>query len=648
MKIETLFIPESCNNYTFDGRDIIKNLSKVNIFIGSNNSGKSRMLRGIYGEEIIKYNAETEILKSYNEFITDMAKEMERIFDSKKDYGFDELNKDYYIYKLEYLTRNGNELKSLLEELKKLEKVKPAGYAYIMDSDKQEADYICQKLKGLGEKRKQEFYDKGFEKMITTKNYRKIYIPVLRSLRKISVESKEDLLNKCTEKDYFKNVKVKDSDVEIFTGQTLYDDVLDLLLGDYKHRNNLSTFEKFLSDSFFNGEAVTLIPMKDSDVLYVKIGDEKEQPIYNLGDGIQSIIILTFKLFIHRGEDVLFFIEEPELYMHPGLQRKLIETFSDEQFDTYQYFLTSHSNHILDLTLDMNDISVFKFTKEVEEGEDEEKEAKFNIDNVNNDDMSVLSVLGVNNSSVFLSNSTIWVEGITDRFYLRKYLEIYQKEMLKKGEIDKLYIEDVHYSFLEYSGGNITHWDFLDDTEGDEAAMKHNKICTRMFLIADSDGYNEKGKDGYTKKERLEKLSNYFGEEFYCLKVKEIENMLVPKVIKKTVKHFKHKKGFQIDGVSRNREEDKDYELLSECELCMEDYKQANLGEFINKKIDEKIKENTKENVMRSRNYAKGNTIADKVKFCKYAIQEIKSLGDMSEEAKELCEKIYNFIKHNN
>ena len=406
----------------------------------------------------------------------------------------------------------------------------------------------------------------------------------------------------------------------------------------------MKEFETFLGVNFFDGKVLSLIPKIGSDVLFVKIGDEKEQPIYNLGDGIQSIIILTFKLFANKGKDILFFIEEPESYLHPGLQRKIIEIFLHEDFTTYQYFMTSHSNHLLDLTLDIKDISVYKFYKQIDDKSDNfEKEANFLVENVSNDDISVLELLGVNNSSIFLSNCIIWIEGITDRLYIRRYLQIYQKEKFENNDIVQIYLEDINYSFLEYSGGNITHWDFLDDTEGALAPMKHTRICNKIFLIADSDGYNTL-KDGM-KAERLNTLQEYFRERFYCLKAKEIENILTPNVIKSTVSKLK-------DGRVKGLDKDQDGLLFSQAKFSIEDYKQVNIGEFIDNKIAEIIieKKSNDESFKyeKRKNYKKGNTINRKVEFCKYAIEDINTISDMSSDAIELCKKIYDFIKCNN
>ncbi len=43
-------------------------------------------------------------------------------------------------------------------------------------------------------------------------------------------------------------------------------------------------------------------------------------------------------------------------------------------------------------------------------------------------DRDLLASLGVKPSSVYLANCTIWVEGITDRLYITKYMEKYLVE----------------------------------------------------------------------------------------------------------------------------------------------------------------------------------------------------------------------------
>ncbi|MBU3198322.1 AAA family ATPase [Clostridium estertheticum] len=633
--IKSIEAKEQLINYKFSSKEKgISNISKINIFIGSNNSGKSRYLRNIFLDNELKFNIGTKEINDYNIFIEMLNKEINEIFKNTNIFQVGKIKADNSLVKVDYVVENDNNAELFSNLMSNLKNVKESDGVTQGSYGAYSANEICKRLNSIPDKYIEDFNYRGFKEILFKKKFKRIYIPILRGLRKLG--EVDDILRKRTINDYF----VGADDIDVFTGQNLYKEVLGLLCGDFRDRNHLKEFEMFLGNNFFDGKIISLIPKIDSDVLYVKIGEEKEYPIYNLGDGIQSIIILTFNLFAERGKDVLFFIEEPELYLHPGLQRKVIEIFSKKEFDTFQYFMTSHSNHLLDLTLDIKDISVYKFCKEINNGNDLEKDAEFVVENVNNEDTSVLELLGVNNSAIFLSNCTIWVEGITDRLYIRKFLEIYQNET---ENIEKIFSEDLHYSFLEYCGGNITHWDFLDDSQGELSPMKHSKICNKIFLIADSDGYNTI-KEGM-KSDRLKALEDYFGEKFYCLKAKEIENILTPNIIKTTVYKFD-------DGRIKNPVNRQDGKLFNEVEFLIEDYKELNLGKFINDKINERIEVlKAKDNnyaYEKRKNFKKGNTINNKIIFCKYAIEDIKKLSDMSNDAIELCEKIYNFIKENN
>ncbi|MGL5068281.1 MAG: AAA family ATPase [Sarcina sp.] len=634
MNIESIFLNKNLENYNCGE---IENLSKLNIFVGGNNSGKSRLLRELFNEDELKLNNSSKPVEKYNETIEELIQEINNIKPSNIT-TIDQFELENLPFKkISYLSEEYIGLDTLKKQLIRAKTLNYGSVSYRGSSY-----FNKEKLKSDIE-RISEKYINIFEEMdLYIPKFERVYIPILRSLRKID---EKDRFRERTEKDYFakKNIsgELQDLKFNIFTGQSLYDDVHKLLCGSYGDREHLKDFEKFLGDSFFEGKQVVLIPKINSDVLYVKVGNEKEYPIHQLGDGLQSIIILTFNLFANKGKAMLFFIEEPEIYLHPGLQRKLIDVFLSEEFDSFQYFITTHSNHLLDLTLDIDGISIYKFMKSIDESKGMEEEANFTIENVKNDDNSILEILGVSNSSIFLSNCSIWVEGITDRLYLRKYFEVYQKSKLENKEIDKVFIEDIHYSFLEYSGGNITHWSFLNDEieeDNDLKSMEHNKLFKNIFLIADSDGYLD-SKQG-AKAERLNKLEAYFDEQFYCLKVKEIENISTPEVLKKVTVNFIDKR------LSEENKQNDSINLFTHCDFTQEDYKSSNLGEFINNKIDEQVKI-TGGNI-RKFNFKKENTINKKVEFCKYAIKEIRTIDDLSDEAKELCGKVYNFIKLQN
>jgi len=455
----------------------VTNLSKLNVFIGPNNSGKSRFLRELFSDDELLFalatnnyelieNALTILPFAINELPenSDIRPRFQDLLDklfhmhqnwrgviSKKipNEIFDilvETQSDPFRYQHTYKTLHQHKINGALINLRDISQTAPIGYTQ---------------------------YEPKYEKF----EFKKIYIPAIRGLR--HPEQENDFYFQQTQKNYFPEVewlKKEDREAEntsIFTGKEHFGTLMKWLLGDLHQRKLVRQYEEYLSKNFFNGDEVTLIPRTHDQTVHIKIGIEKEQPIHNLGDGLQQILILTLPIFLHHDKNLLLFIEEPELYLHPGFQRLLIDTFLKDDGYVRQIFVATHSHQFLDITIDEKQCSVYKFKKELpdlEEGSKEEVTANFKITNTTNSDFSLLADLGVRNSSVLLSNCTIWVEGITDRLYLRKYLEVYHS-FLDDGCPE--FFEDIHYSFVEYGGNNITHWSFLDADEG----MDVSRIC---------------------------------------------------------------------------------------------------------------------------------------------------------------------------
>lgn len=90
----------------------------------------------------------------------------------------------------------------------------------------------------------------------------------------------------------------------------------------------------------------------------------EEYPIYQLGDGLQSLIICTYPIVTEQKPGSLFFIEEPDLGMHPSLQRSFVDVLKSYHLKKgHQFFLTTHSNHLLDLLEDDELVSIFSFSE---------------------------------------------------------------------------------------------------------------------------------------------------------------------------------------------------------------------------------------------------------------------------------------------
>lgn len=604
--IECVRLKDELENYKNNGEDIISGFGKINIFVGKNNSGKSRFMRRILEEKIDNKYINTEIItnSTISQKITALETKIKREYNYEHNYS-NEINYFTEVLGKEFV-RDFTGLGRMISYYKLYENSK----------FKDEIEEVVK------------LYDIANDINNKSEKLEKVYIPVLRGLRGLNFQkgvdfveyvtgvNNENLISYINKIDYYKQRTESDYKLNggvIVTGLDFYEDIKKLLLGTHEEREIIRNYEKFLKEEIFDGKEITITPRIGSDVLYIRINDE-EKEIFNLGDGIQSIIILTFPMFLNKGKKLIFAIEEPELFLHPELQRKLIELMLDKDkkygLGNFQFFMTTHSNHFLDLILEEDNASVFSFRKIGSE--------KFEILKENTETIiTLMDELGVRNSSVFLANCTIWVEGITDRIYIRKIFEVWQnneeQEKIKKNKKFKVFKEDIHFSFVEYSGGNITHWSFLDKEEN---PMKWEKINNKIFLIADNDGHKEG--DGTEKGKRIETLKEKLGDKFYCLEAKEIENTLTVNVIKNAIKHF----------------EGEDVEFESN---ISENYSQENIGKFINSIIT-----NTK------KNYVDGNTIKNKKVFCKEAIKNINTIQDLSEEQIKLCEKIYEFVEKSN
>jgi AAA15 family ATPase/GTPase len=544
---EILFPEDSpFSNYSCEGSRGIGPLSLVNIFIGVNNSGKSRLLRSLFFVKDFSYTTNKYKARAIYELIRGLKPEFDAIFgENLTTFGNVSLDNMAEVLSLDstFISPNSPINVRAAFLLRKLADAQGGGMSGQgpFPSKAEEAELAC-RLRALGEKGLDHLAEIDFDLEIG--NEKRYYVPILRGMRPLDREH-TNLYKNRTYDDYFENEVSPDK--IIFTGLELYLTLKKKLLGEPEERESVARFEQFLSRKFFRSERVTLIPFEGDTTVRVKIGNEKQLPIYQLGDGLQGLIICTFNIFMET-ERCLFFIEEPDMCMHPSMQRSFLEVLSE--FDHHQYFLTSHSNHLLDMTLDFSRTTVFHFSKL-----DDEQSIRFQIRAASTRDSNLLLDLGVRNSSVFLSNSTIWVEGITDRLYLRAYMMKYVREQMEArpdfAKSLRRLKEDYDYSFVEYQGANLTHWSF-DPSDEDTKRIKASFMCAHAFLIADG--------DVKTKGTRQETYEAMLGNRFLVLPTREIENLLPPEVLKKLV----------LDAFHENKK--------STEEIRYEEYSQEHLG----------------------------------------------------------------------
>ncbi|OCH29088.1 hypothetical protein A6E12_06765 [Aliivibrio fischeri] len=609
----------------------ISNIKPLNLFIGSNNSGKSRLLRHLFKTNFSSIDTPTGIDSAIKEIIDNINNLNDlnhQVMNVKRIYSSD-------IHDL--VLKN---IKDSLSKELKLEHIKDNIKFSIKNTLIQSSGGDLGYYNNLIEEiMYNDTSDNYLDILMFDKSYfDKIYIPILRGLRPLLSNQNDSSISNKFNTDLYKDRTINDykyvSENIIFTGYDLYSQLVKFLLGNQEERKKVKQYENYLSKHFFDNKVISITPNINEDVVYLSEEGKEERAIYSLGDGIQAIILLTFPVFLAE-KPTMFFIEEPELNIHAGLQRALIDALSSHP--EHMYFMTTHSNHFIDLAQERNDVSLHRVFQEKQDN------GKYLtcVDSLA-DNTQLLDDLGVRASSVLLANCSIWVEGITDKLYLKAYMQKYLEEAQNNDTFDKEklarlqnYKENLHYIFTEYQGSNITHWYFGDDENEQEDATKAKSLSSNILLIADAD-IGGKG-------ERVTTLQENLKDNFELLKFKEIENYIPEVIIRKTALSRWDSftgKGGSTENLNKINQED-----YADCE--------KGIGFHLEKQLTKNLEgtKNEKRTFFEDTSKSTTGTIKDKVKFCRTAVEHMNDANvtwTLTRELTNLCEKIWDHIDSNN
>ncbi|MGC4043589.1 MAG: AAA family ATPase [Armatimonas sp.] len=646
------------NIYDLDGsfefldRDEDEMFGHINIFVGENNTGKSRLMREMAKMEIHQVN----LLRLVDEKGNSLNKQSQGAVDCiqnavkiAENIGAQRIiGQDVDFHKRKFLDLSNfvsTEVDKFEDYRRFFDEIDMASVSNIEDvriNDDNTVILLDSGLRVNTSTRNEMMNLYEFLQVLPRKDelrFCNIFIGTLRSLRVVNLEyhislkpkkagtsNPEPEWSKIDVYDVFERIYRDEygfpnaPQTLVFTGMTIYRELIDYLLGLQEKRIIIQRYQEFLSEHFFEGKSIVLMPAIDKGYVRIKIGDEQERVISELGDGLQTVIILTFLPFVknEQHERAYVYMDEPEMFLHPSMQRKLLYALSTLNFCTF--FMTTHSNHLLDITIDLPGVAIFNFQKSATETF--EGNPKVIVKKVDSDRSSCLELLGVRNSSVFLANSTIWVEGITDRWYLKKMLDSYIEKTGKYA-----YKEDIHYAFVEYGGGCITHWSFLDegiDTDEDpRERIEVEYLCSKAMVIADNDNAADPDNPKGEKANRQMRLKALLGDRFRLLEGKEIENALDEEVIRKTMAELDKRDITDVPAMDRTV------------------YKTQGIGDY--------IMSLPWSGGPKNKYGAKSGTLSEywKMKFCRSACQHI-NYDNLPTDTKQVIESIYSFIEAQN
>ena len=301
-------------------------------------------------------------------------------------------------------------------------------------------------------------------------------------------------------------------------------------IGKDKDRDKFDKVQEFLRELLSMGD-IELDVSREQSQLIVQRGGLR-LPLGNYGTGIHQLIILAIAVLARS--DSLIGIEEPEIHLHPLLQKAFLNFLIDKT--TNRYVITTHSNAFLSRPHDSHIVHLW-----LEDGETKSRAVDTPVHV-----LQVLNDLGIRAADLLQANFVLWVEGPSDRVYVKRWLALAAPQL----------VEGIDYSIMFYGGRLLSHLTLSRESVEPSAddLIKLLRINQHSGILIDSDR-KKKSDDLNTTKARVVEECKSSGVFCWVSAGREIENYLIPECLSAAYDKVVQKKGAVTLGAYQKLEE---------------------------------------------------------------------------------------------
>ena len=486
----------SIQGYKSFGKKIrIQNLADVNVFIGANNVGKSNILKAIQTHlpEIIgkkKYEGFNK-LTDFNHKNSEKVIRLGLQFPEEKLQEINEiqiLNKikqikeDFWVYK--EISSN-----QIATDTKNIEKYFAANHdlSGVMKSIEPLVSY------GDPTVRTQRFVTFLTDKLVP----KQLTVVTIDPFRKITISRTDEADPFISALRELQHPDSNDRDKYL------------------KQNKQFEDINNFIRNVLNDPTAKLEIPGTTNDVTVILNNGTRIHSIQDVGTGIHEVIIFAIKVTLC--ENTLICIDEPEIHLHPIMQKRLISFLKNNaQSNKNQYFIATHSNSFID----ESGINIYHCRMDSDGNTSCEPTPDLRSKK------SIIDDLGYKASDILQTNCIIWVEGPSDRIYVKHWLSLFCD-----------FKEGMHFSIMFYGGSLLSHLDFDQTNEIANQLIELSHINKNAAILIDSDK-DEENTDIHETKKRIK--TAFEDNDGFCwiTEGRTIENYLNGTILNRVTKRI--------------------------------------------------------------------------------------------------------------